>query len=141
MSIEKVTRRWHVIDRDLGAFPEGKESYKEYDIPPSVGDGANRARQILVYAWAGTGSGFDPARHMEFKIFVEDREKFGEAGFYLRTYCNYKSTVWTYNSENFWLPMPEDSKLKVQHVNFKQIEGKFHSNLKITYATYDDGNR
>ncbi|PIE83357.1 MAG: hypothetical protein CSA09_02495 [Candidatus Contendobacter odensis] len=130
--LEKLQQQWHgttyyqTVDIALGELPAGQDTPKVYKIPDVVPDAA---REILVYAQVATGY-VDGGPHF-FQVSVQP-DQTHEASFTLYA-VGQPQKSWTYNSDNFWLPMPENRELyiKTKKINSKPFFGEWNSQVSI----------
>ncbi len=111
------------VNADLGSLPSGRPQKIIKDIPTSI---PNEAREILIYAYIAT-SYVRGERH-SFKISVQPSES-KEAAFYLYSIANMQQE-WSYNSDNFWLPMPTNRKIFLETTG-SPLFGSWESRVKI----------
>lgn len=114
---------YYPVNIDLGALPSGKPNNITRKIPKSVPD---TAREILVYAYIATS--YVKGGSHSFKIFVKASES-REAAFYLYSIASTQQG-WSYNSENVWLPMPENRELRFE-TDGEPLFGNWESGIKI----------
>ncbi len=116
---------WTVTDIDLGTLPTDTNRTVTYNLPGQI---PANATDILVYAFIRTGaSNSDIDR--QFKIFVQSEGSEIGGMFYLFAH-GYSQSAWSYNSENFWLPMPLDRDLLVQ-MEGPAFNGNHATDLRI----------
>lgn len=112
-----------IVNADLGSLPSGRPGKIIKDIPDSIPDDA---QEILIYAYVAT-SYVRGGRH-NFKISVKLSES-KEAAYYLYSIAN-TQREWSYNSDNFWLPMPSNREI-VFETTSSPLFGSWESRVKI----------
>ncbi|HVP50281.1 MAG TPA: hypothetical protein VMT56_03565 [Candidatus Bathyarchaeia archaeon] len=108
---------------NLGSLPSGKSAPLNYNIPDKIPDSA---REIFIYAYIATD--FVKGGDQGFKISVKLDDS-REAAFYLYTHANTKPG-WAYNSDNVWLPLPVDRKVRIQALG-EPLFGSWEGGVKI----------
>lgn len=108
---------------NLGSLPSGKSTLLNYNIPDKIPDSA---REIFIYAYIATD--FVKGGDQGFKISVKLDDS-REAAFYLYTHANTKPG-WAYNSDNVWLPLPVDRKVRIQALG-EPLFGSWEGGVKI----------
>ncbi len=116
---------WTVTDIDLGTLPTNTNEMVTHNLPEEI---PSHATDILVYASIRTGADNSDQDRL-FKIFVESGTSGIGGMFYLFAH-GYGQRAWSYNSENFWLPMPQDRDLLVQ-MDGPVFNGNHKTDLKI----------
>jgi len=122
--IAALKRPFRAVDIELGKLPLDKTQQLGYPVPAAIPDDAS---EILIYVYVKTG--YVTGGPHQFKIAVLS-ETTGEAAFYLYA-AAHEQQEYSYNSENFWLPMPKDRKIIV-YSNGERLFGEWESKVKIT---------
>ena len=99
------------------------------------------AKEILVYATVLMGNQLYPQSDWHYKIYVEIDADKHEAAFYLYVHTDpNRDPKWNaLNSDNVWLPIPHDRKLRVKRLFLKpavtppaDIDGPyFYSDVRV----------
>lgn len=108
---------------DLGPLPSGRAGGITRTIPADIPDDAH---EILIYVYIATN--YVRGETHSFKIAVKPSPS-TEAAFYLYAVANTQQE-WSYNSDNFWLPMPTDRKLHLE-TSGKPLFGNWTSRVVI----------
>lgn len=113
------------IDITLGPF---KYSPKlEYTIPKEIPD---NAKKVLIYVTFESGQS---SRDIFPNITILSAAKDGKIHKnYLNTHT-YNQNAWSYNSDNFWIPMPKDKKIIVTQA--KEYTGNAGGVIRIIRYT------
>jgi hypothetical protein len=111
------------VNADLGSLPSGQPGKITKEIPTNI---PNEAQEILIYAYIAT-SYVRGGKH-SFKISVKPSES-QEAAFYLYSVANMQQ-AWSYNSDNVWLPMPNNRKIFLETTG-SPLFGSWDSRVKI----------
>lgn len=111
------------VNADLGSLPSGGSGKITKEIPADI---PNEAQEILIYAYIATNY-VRGGRH-SFKVSVKPSES-QEAAFYLYAIANMQQE-WSYNSDNVWLPMPDNRKIFLETTG-NPLFGSWDSRLKI----------
>lgn len=120
---DAIWKAYRSVDVPLGAFPEGGGKQAVFPIPSTVPDSA---REILVYAQVATG--YVEGGPHRFRVAVAPNGG-REVSFYL--YATGQSQAgWGYNSDNVWLPMPQNRQLVLQ-AEGKPFFGEWNSETRI----------
>lgn len=115
---------YQTVDLALGELPSSARALEQRPIPTAI---PAAAREILVYAQVATGY----VRGGAHRFRIATRMKNGEeAAFYLYA-IGQSQQSWAYNSENVWLPMPEDRMLLLQTDGQEPLFGDWRSELRI----------
>jgi hypothetical protein len=122
-ALNSFVTRHEFVNADLGSLPSGRPGKIIKAIPTSI---PNEAREILVYAFIATNY-VRGGRH-SFKISVKLNES-KEAAFYLYSIAQMQQE-WSYNSDNFWLPMPANRKIFLETTG-SALFGSWESRVKI----------
>lgn len=122
-AFKSSSANYYPVNIDLGALPSGKPNKITRKIPEIVPD---TAREILVYSYVATS--YVKGGSHSFKIFVKASAS-NEAAFYLYSIANTQQG-WSYNSDNVWLPMPEDREIRVE-TDGEPLFGKWESGIRI----------
>jgi hypothetical protein len=115
--------RYKSVNGDLGSLPSGRPGEIIKNIPDSIPD---EAQEILIYAYVSTN--YVRGGRYNFKISVKLSES-KEAAFYLYAIANTQQE-WSYNSDNFWLPMPANRKIFLTTTG-SPLFGSWESHVKI----------
>lgn len=111
------------VNVDLGSLPSGRAGGVIRTISADIPDDAH---EILIYVYVATN--YVRGETHSFKIAVKPNPS-REAAFYLYAFANTQQD-WSYNSDNFWLPMPTDRKL-ILETRGKPLFGNWNSRVKI----------
>ncbi len=114
---------FRAVDIPMGQLPNGGQDYETRRIPAQV---PNKAREILIYAQVATG--YVKAGPHRFRIAVRV-EGAREAAFYLYA-VGQPQPSWAYNSDNVWLPMPQDRQLLLR-AEGEPFFGDWNSEVRI----------
>ena len=98
---------YRAVNLAVGELPPGGSQPEQRPIPETV---PAAAREILVYARVATGYVKGGPHRFRMATRLKNGE---EAAFYLYA-LGQSQPGWAYNSDNFWLPMPEDRMLIVE---------------------------
>ncbi len=102
--------KWNPLGKVLlGSLPLNAITTTSYNLPASV---PLDAKEVLVYVYARTG-GYNPDADLELRIYTKEGTK--EYSYYFFIH-GYNQNAWSYNSDNFWLPVTADRKVYVQSV-------------------------
>lgn len=123
IALKSFLTNHNFVNADLGSLPSGRPEEIAKDIPISI---PNEAQEILIYAYVTT-SYVRGGRH-NFKISVQLSES-KEVAFYLYSIANTQQE-WSYNSDNFWLPMPTNRKIFLKTMG-SPLFGSWESRVKI----------
>ncbi|GEM_PF-1497730 len=111
------------VDIPMGTLPNGGQNHQVRRIPAQVPD---NAREILVYAQVATGYVKGGPHRFRISVRVQgDRE----AAFYLYA-VGLPQPSWAYNSDNVWLPMPQDRQIIVR-TEGEPFFGDWNSEVRI----------
>lgn len=104
----------------LGELPRDGNT-NVFTVPETLVPAAADAKEILVYAWVLIGDQVYPGSDWHFKISVEIDSAQHEAAFYLYAHTDPNvAPKWNaLNSDNVWLPMPPDRKLRAKRLFIK----------------------
>ncbi len=93
----------------LGSLPLNAITTTSYNLPASV---PLDAKEVLIYVYTMTGAN-NPDRDLELRIYT--KEGTIEYSYYFFIH-GFNQSAWSYNSDNFWLPVTTDRKVYVQSV-------------------------
>ncbi len=93
----------------LGTLPLNTITTVSYNLPASV---PPDAVEVLVYLYARTGD-LNPDADLELRVYTREGTTEYSKYFFIH---GYTQNAWSYNSDNFWLPVTSDRKIYVQSI-------------------------
>ena len=111
------------LDVFLGELPVKEDRKATYKLSRHVGEGASA---VLLYAYLTTGN-YNSSHPADFRFSVNTNA--GVFSTFLRAQ-GYRQDAWSYNSDHFWMPVPEDGDLVVEWLG-ESMSGSLHSGVKL----------